>query len=160
MKHALFAGSFDPPTWGHINIIQRASTLCDKLTVGIAVNTGKMEPLLPHAERLDLLQELCNSLPNVALVPIPGLVVDFIKDEGVEVLIRSLRSSGDLEWEMAMAMANRQLAGVETLFLLADPRFGHISSKLVREIAHFGGSLESFVPTSVERKIFEHKTSR
>ncbi len=116
MKHALFAGSFDPPTWGHLDVIARAASLCDKLSVGVAVNTAKSEGLLSHADRLEVLQELCAQMPHVAIVPISGLVVDFVKEEKVELLIRSLRSDADFEREVAMAIANRQLAGVETLF--------------------------------------------
>ncbi|MCE5316334.1 MAG: pantetheine-phosphate adenylyltransferase [Parachlamydia sp.] len=158
MKHALFAGSFDPPTWGHLDIIERASKLFEKVSVGVAVNTTKSGALLPHSDRLDLLQELCAANPSVSIVPIPGLVVDFVKSEKVDVLIRSLRSSADIERETVMATANRQMAGVETLLLLSDPRYAHISSTLVREIAHFGGALEGFVPPQVARKIFEVKT--
>lgn len=158
MKHALFAGSFDPPTWGHLDIIERASKLFEKVSVGVAVNTTKSGALLPHSDRLDLLQELFAANSRVSIVPIPGLVVDFVKNEKVDVLIRSLRSSADIERETVMATANRQMAGVETLLLLSDPRYAHISSTLVREIAHFGGSLEGFVPPQVARKIFEVKT--
>lgn len=158
MKHALFAGSFDPPTWGHLDIIKRAMLLCDTLSVGVAVNTAKEQGFLSHADRLELLQELTTDIRHVAIVPISGLVADYVKETKVDLLLRSLRSDKDLEREMAMAIANRQLAGVETLFLLSDPRYAHISSTLVREIAHFGGSLESFVPPAVARKIFASKT--
>lgn len=158
MKHALFAGSFDPPTWGHLDIIERAAKLVGKLSVGVAVNTTKSDGLLPHSDRLELLKNLCAGNPHVSVIPIPGLVVDFVKGEKVDVLIRAMRSVADIEKETAMALANRQMAGIETLFLLSDPRYAHISSTLVREIAHFGGDLESFVPPEVARKIFEVKT--
>lgn len=158
MKHALFAGSFDPPTWGHLDIIERSAKLFEKVSVGVAVNTTKSGALLPHADRLDLLQQLCADNPRISVVPIPGLVVDFVKNENVDVLIRSLRSAADIERETVMATANRQMAEVETFLLLSDPRYAHISSTLVREIAHFGGTLEGFVPPQVARKIFEIKT--
>lgn len=153
MKHVLFAGSFDPPTWGHLDIIKRAALLCDKLTVGVAVNTTK-EEFLPFSDRLELLQELCRDIPHVYILPITGLIGDFAREKGVDALLRALRTFADFEKETAMALANRQLAGVETLLLISDPRYGHISSTLVREIAHFGGALESFVPSIVERKIY------
>jgi len=159
MKKVLFAGSFDPPTWGHLDVIQRAALLCDKLIVGVAVNTGKEGGLLPPADRIELLQEISKEIPHVTVIPIPGLIADFVKEEKVDLLLRALRNEADFEREEAMALANRQLADIETLFLLSDPRFAHISSTLVREIAHFGGALDPFVPPAVARQIFLKKTS-
>lgn len=153
MKHLLFAGSFDPPTLGHLNIIQRGAKLCEKLTVGLALNTTKTGELLSHSDRMALLQELCRELPNVSIAPLKGLVADFVKKSSVDGLLRALRTVSDFEREAAMALANRKLCGIETLFLLSDPDYSHISSTLVREIAHFGGPLDSFVPAIVSNKL-------
>ncbi len=146
MKAALFAGSFDPPTLGHADIIHRAAELYDKLYVGLAGNTEKTKGLFSLPERRKMLERLARERNNVEVVIISGLVVDFIKDHPVDVLVRSLRNPADMEREFAMAAANKQMAGIETVFLMADPRYAHLSSTLVREIASLGGSLKGFVP--------------
>lgn len=158
MKKALFTGSFNPPTLGHLDIIHRASKLCEKLYVGVAENTAKAHGLLSIQERMEMLQTLTQDSSTIEVVSVSTLVVHYATEKGIQVLIRSLRNGSDLNREYAMAVANKQMSGIETVFLLADPQYEHISSRLVREIASLGGSLKGFVPTTIEeflRKTFD-----
>ncbi|HSW72882.1 MAG TPA: pantetheine-phosphate adenylyltransferase [Chlamydiales bacterium] len=152
MKKALFSGSFDPPTNGHLDIIQRASKIFDFLYVGIADNTSK-KSLLSTKEKKKLLTSLTKKYKNIEVVEFSGLNVSFAKKIGAEVLIRGLRAFSDFEYEFRMALANRQLSGIETLFLMSDEKLAHIHSSLIKEIAHFGGSLKGFVPPEVEKAV-------
>ena len=152
MKKALFAGSFNPPTLGHLDIIQRAAILFEKVYVGIAENTTKPSKFT-LADKTDMLILMTKHLDNVEIVSFHGLVADFAKQQGIDVLIRALRTSLDWDWEMSMANANKLLSGLETLFIVADPKLAHICSSLVREIAFYGGSLKGFVPHELEKII-------
>lgn len=146
MKTALFAGSFDPPTKGHINIIERASGLFKLLYVGIAKNSSKQKTLLTIEERMAVLKKLFQKYDHIKIVVIEGLTVDFAKNHHVDVLIRSLRSSDDFSYESSVAYANRQLSGIETLFLPSDPSYSAINGSIVREITWAGGDVTSFLP--------------
>jgi len=151
MRKALFAGTFDPPTLGHLDIILRASRLFDALVVGIAKNTAKNTFILSEDERKAALQELTNHSPHIEVKIISGLVTEFAKGEGVNVLIRGVRSSSDLENEQQMAWANRAITGIETLFIPSDQKA--ISSTLIKELASHGAPLKSFLPEMVEKKL-------
>lgn len=144
MKSLLYAGSFDPPTLGHMNIIQRAAGLVETLYIGIASNTCKSN-FFSQNERFELLKSLTRTIKNSKIIIINGLVVDEAKIHGISHLVRSIRSPADLERELEMALANWQMAKIETIFLAAEPSLMHISSSLVREIARFGGTLDCFV---------------
>lgn len=146
----LFPGTFDPPTLGHLDIIERGAKLCDKLYVGIAHNAGKPKPLFSKGEREAMLQELTHGLANVEVVSFNELAVDFVKRKNISFIIRGLRPLSNTERELQMALANRQLEGIETLFLMADEKYAHISSRLIREIACFGHDLEGFVPEEIK----------
>lgn len=152
MKSALFAGSFDPPTFGHINIIERAAALFDKLIVGIAINSGK-HSLLSMEDRLTLLQELTKKWSNVEVVSYEGLTVHFARERKLSCLIRSIRSAEDSAIELDIARSNYHLANLETFFLPADEKYAFIRSSIVREIASNKGNLSSFVPPSVANKL-------
>jgi pantetheine-phosphate adenylyltransferase len=154
-KIALLPGSFDPPSKGHLDVIQRGAKLCDKLYVAVARNTSKANSLLSLNEKMELLGVLTHSLPQVKIVALDGLVVDFAKIHHVNFLLRGLRSPSDLEYESRMALANKKIGGIETLFLMADPQFAHISGTLIREIAIFGGSLNEFIPPEIEPAVLE-----
>ncbi len=154
-KKALFCGSFYPPTLGHLDIIRRACPFFSHLYVAIAENPNKTPPLLPIEERKKMLLLITNNLPSVIVTSFDTLAVDFAKKEGIEVLVRALRNSEDWEREYAMAVANRKISGLETLFLAADPSFAHIHAEIVREIAHFGGNLAGFVPHEIEKIVAE-----
>ena len=152
MRKALFSGSFDPPTNGHLDIIQRASEIFDSLYVGIAENSSK-KSLLSTKEKKKLLTTLTSEYKNVEITEFKGLSVSFAKKIGAEVLIRGLRAFSDFEYEFRMALANRQLSGIETLFLMADERLAHIHSSLIKEISSYGASLKGFVPPEVEKAL-------
>jgi pantetheine-phosphate adenylyltransferase len=154
MKTALLAGTFDPPTLGHLNLIQRSKALCDKLLVGIAENSAKPSPLFSVAERKALLETICKPYPHVEIVSFSSLTAVFAKENNVDFLLRGLRSSCDFEIEARMAAANRKLGGSETLFLIAEEDTAHISSTLIREIGKFGRRLNDYVPSEIENEIF------
>ena len=152
-KKAVFAGTFDPPSLGHLDIIRRAAQLCDKLYVVVAKNVNKAEALFSLDERKDLLEKITGSLSNVEVVAFDGLLVSFTKDHQVDFIVRGLRSFSSHEAELQMALANRKLGGIETVFLIGDDSFSHISSSLIREVGAFGQSLCNFVPEEIERKV-------
>jgi pantetheine-phosphate adenylyltransferase len=154
----LYAGTFDPPSLGHFDIIQRAATLCSKLYVAIGTNTAKTSPLFSAEERLAMLKQITHSLPQVESVVCKGLVIDFAKQKKVDCLIRGLRGGSDYEFEYEMSTANRKSGHIETLFLMADPARLHIRATLIRELAHYGHSLLDYIPKEIEplvRKRFQ-----
>lgn len=150
-KTAIFPGSFDPPTLAHLNLIHRAMKVCDHLIVCIGENLNK-KSMFTSKEREQLLKTLC---PKVEVVIHLGLIVDLLKEKKAQFLIRGIRAEQDFDFEFQMSSANAHLAGVETLFLMADPKYIHISSQMVREIGHFGGSLKGFVPEEIEGMVRE-----
>lgn len=153
MRIGVYPGSFDPPTLGHLDIIERASKLVDKLIVAIGVNSQKT-PFLPVDVRLDALRECTQSLGNVEVATFDGLLVNFAKSRESRVLIRGLRAVSDFDYEFRIAMANRSLAPeVETIFLIARDEYSFLASSVVREVATLGGDYAQFVPPSVAEKI-------
>lgn len=153
IKKALFAGSFNPFTWGHLDIVNRAAPMFETFILGIAVNLDKPKNLFTLAEVEDGIRQVTKHIRNIEIQSFNGLTIDFAKDQNVDVLIRSLRSFGDFECEMSLACSNRKLSGLETLLVIGDPQYAHISSKIVREIAAMGGNLKDFVPAEIEKKI-------
>ncbi len=146
---ALFTGSFDPLTLGHVDLIRRASPLFHRLVVAIGEAQGK-SPVFSAAERLAQITAACASLPNVEVERFTGLAVDFARLKGASVLLRGLRSQGDFDYEMQMAQMNSQLyPGIETLFLPTSPQLRHISSSLAKDIAKHGGDAALLVPTAI-----------
>lgn len=148
---AVYTGSFDPITLGHLNIIDRASSLVDRLIVGIGINAGK-HPLFTLEERVDLVRRTTAKFPNVEVQEFSGLAVNFVRQCGARVMIRGVRPLSDLEAEMTMMLANRQLdPGIETVVLMADKEFAHVSSTLIKQIAPLAGDdeLSHFVPCEV-----------
>ncbi len=148
----IYAGSFDPVTNGHFDIISRASQMFDDVVVAILVNPGKTS-FLSIDERTELIKTLCSDLPNVNVVSFTGLTVECAKLYEANALIRGIRGESDLSVEMTMARVNNQLAGIETIFIPASPEFAHISSSMVREIFKLGGDITSFVPSIVSNKL-------
>jgi pantetheine-phosphate adenylyltransferase len=148
---AVYTGSFDPITLGHLNVIERASRLVDRLIVGIGVNAGK-DPLFTPEERVELVRRTTSRFANVEVQEFSGLAVHFVRHCGARVMIRGVRPLTDLETEITMMMANRQLdPGLETVVLLADAEFAHVSSSLIKQIAPIAGDdeLARFVPAEV-----------
>lgn len=153
-RHAVYVGSFDPPTLGHWDIITRGSGLFDRLTVALGINPEK-SPLFSSDERCDLLRELVSTLPNVEVVCFEGLAVDCVRELGASVMLRGMRTLSDIEGEFTLTLANRCLAPeIETIFLMASEQYTSISSTLIKQIAQMGhdGSIEQlreFVPLPV-----------
>ncbi len=150
-RHAVYAGSFDPLTNGHLDIIMRAANLVDQLTVGVGTNPGKTY-LFPLEERIDWVREAVDD--SVLVKPFEGLLVDFARSQGCQVIIRGLRSAPDFHYEFQMGMTNQQLdAGIETIFLLT--RLSHlvVSGSMVKEIARFGGDPSPYVPGVVATRL-------
>lgn len=151
--HAVFPGTFDPVTHGHLDVVRRSAEVFERVTIAIARHPTKRE-LLTVAERLELLREVCSDLPGVDVVEVTGLVVDACRRLGAGVIVRGVRSSTDLDYELAMARTNRAMApSIETVFLASSPAHAHISSTLVRQIAELGGALDPFVPPAIARRL-------
>ena len=151
---ALYAGSFDPVTVGHMDIIRRASRLFDEVIAAVAVNIQK-KAWLDAEERKRLLRIACSGLPNVRVTGYTGLTADFARSEGAGFLIRGIRGSQDCESERALADLNRIIAPeIETVFLMAEPAYQAVSSTAVREMAAFGAPWQTLVPEGVDQEIF------
>jgi len=150
---AVYPGSFDPVTNGHIDLIQRSAAFFDKVVVSILRNTEKA-PLFTVEERMEMLQEAIQGLKNVSVTSFAGLLVDFVEQIGASVIVRGIRAVSDYEYELQMALMNRRLSNkVETVFMLPAEAYSFLSSKLVKEIAQLGGSIRGLVPAEVEKRL-------
>ena len=151
---AVVPGSFDPVTLGHLDVIERTAGLFDEVHVLVVHNPGKTA-LLPIAQRVSLIQESIAEADFPGNVVVTswsvGLLVDYCTDVGASVLVKGIRSQVDVAYETPMAIVNRNLAGVETIFLLPDPAHAHVSSSLVRQVASLGGDVSPYVPAAVAR---------
>jgi pantetheine-phosphate adenylyltransferase len=152
VRRAVCPGSFDPVTNGHVDVINRAAALYDELIVAVLVNPGKAG-LFDVEERMDLLREAVSQHPNVRVDSFQGLLVDYCRAQDVPVIVKGLRAVSDFEYELQMAQMNRELAGIETLFVPTAPQVGHLSSSLVKQIALFGGDVSSLVPKAVHDRL-------
>jgi pantetheine-phosphate adenylyltransferase len=152
VRRAVCPGSFDPVTNGHVDVITRAAALYDELVVAVLVNPGKAG-LFDLDERMAMLREAVVDLPNVVVDSFSGLLVDYCRAQRIPVVVKGLRAVGDFEYELQMAQMNRELAGVETLFVPTAPQVGHLSSSLVKQIARFGGDVSSLVPKAVNDRL-------
>jgi pantetheine-phosphate adenylyltransferase len=160
VRRAVCPGSFDPVTNGHVDVINRAAALYDELVVGVLVNPGKAG-LFAVDERMELLRDAVAHLPNVTVDSFQGLLVDYCRAHDIPVIVKGLRAVADFEYELQMAQMNRELAGVETLFVPTAPQVGHLSSSLVKQIALFGGDVSSLVPKAVlERLLAKREQQR
>ena len=149
MLRAIYPGSFDPVTYGHIDIIQRSCKIVDELIVGVLSNKAKM-PLFSVEERVKMLEEVTKKFDNVRIIPFHGLLVDFASRMGAGLVIRGLRAITDFEYELQMSQTNHKLEpNVETMFLTTSIEYSYLSSTTVKEIAAFGGDLSQFVPEAV-----------
>ncbi len=147
---AIYPGSFDPPTLGHLDVIERAATLFPQVRVAIGMNSGKQAPFLPVESRLRALRAMTANLPNVSVDQFDGLLVQYAKSQGAEVIIRGLRLTADFDYEFQIALANRRLdPDVETLFLMTKWEHSYLSSSIVREVARLGGDYSGFVHPEV-----------
>ncbi|MCW5936785.1 MAG: pantetheine-phosphate adenylyltransferase [Fimbriimonadaceae bacterium] len=150
---AIYPGSFDPPTLGHLDIVERAATIFDELVVAVGVNSEKGR-FLSSEERVESLRECTGHLANVRVRAFDGLLVEFARAERAKILVRGLRAVSDYEYEFRVGMANRRLAPeIETLFLIARDEYSFLASSVVREVARLGGDYAGFVPEPVARRI-------
>lgn len=150
---ALYPGSFDPLTNGHLDILSRARRLSDRVIVAILENDAK-KPLFSVPERIEMIHEIVGEDPATPVRSFSGLLVDFAREAGATLLVRGLRAVSDYEYELQMALMNRRLApGIETVFLMAKEEYSYVSSGLVKEVARLGGDLSGLVPEPVRRRL-------
>jgi pantetheine-phosphate adenylyltransferase len=153
MRRAIYPGSFDPVTNGHLDVIERARKLFDEVIVAVAHNEEK-QPLFTLDERLDLLQQTVGMIDSVRIAQFDGLLVDFAVEQGAVAVVRGLRAVSDFEFEFQMALMNRKLQGaVETIFLMPKEEYTYLSSRIIKEIAQLGGNVSSFVPGIVAKEL-------
>jgi pantetheine-phosphate adenylyltransferase len=149
MRHCIYPGTFDPITYGHLDVLGRAAKLFDRVTVAVAHNPGKA-PLFSTEERIAMIRPNTTPWPNVVVTEFRGLLVDFARELEADVIIRGLRALSDFEFEFNMALMNRHLhAGIETLFVMPNEQFSYTSSSLVKQVAQYGGDIGHFVPPNV-----------
>ena len=148
MRRAVCPGSFDPVTWGHLDIIGRASTLYDEVVVAVLINQSK-PGMFTIAEREELLREVTAPYGNVVIDSFHGLLVDFCRARDIPVIVKGLRAVSDFDYELQMAQMNNRLAGVQTLFMATNPEFSFLSSSLLKEVARYGGDVSGLVPELV-----------
>lgn len=152
-QKAIYPGSFDPITYGHIDLIKRALSVFEEVIVAVAHNSDK-KPIFSIKERVEMIKEAVKDLDNVSVADFDGLVVDFARKQKAGVIIRGLRMISDFEYEFQMALTNRRLASdIETLFLMPSEQYSFLSSRLLKEAAALGADLSSFVPASVEKEL-------
>jgi pantetheine-phosphate adenylyltransferase len=155
MSKALIPGSFDPVTFGHLDVIERTARLFDQVLVAAVGNPGKTAPLFSLAERQAMLAEVTAHLPNVEIGAFGGLLVDFAMAQGVDAFVKGLRAVSDFDVELQMAQMNERMSGIATLFFPTAPEHSFLSSSLVREVARFGGDVSSMVPAPIAQRLKE-----
>ncbi len=155
MKRAIYPGSFDPVTYGHLDIIKRSADIFDELIIGVLNNRAK-SPLFSVDERVNILKEVLKGIDNISIVSYEGLLVDFAMANDARVIVRGLRAVTDFEYELQMAQTNKVLNNeVETMFLTTSLEYAYLSSSTVREVASYGGDISKFVPPYVEKQIYD-----
>jgi pantetheine-phosphate adenylyltransferase len=154
MTTALIPGSFDPPTNGHLDVIERCVGLFDSIIVAIIRNPSK-KPLFTEPEREALLTEETRQWGNVTIGSFDGLLVDYAREVGADVIVKGLRAVTDFDYELQMSQMNRQLSGIDTFFVATSPDYGYLSSSLVKEISRLGGSIDDLVPENVAAALKE-----
>jgi pantetheine-phosphate adenylyltransferase len=157
---AIYPGSFDPLTNGHVDIIRRGARLFDRIVVAVLINLEKA-PLFTVPERVEIAREAFAGQPNVEVDTFDGLLVDYARKRGAGVIVKGLRAVSDFEFEMQMALMNRKLnPEVETVFMMPTQPYTYVSSRLVKEVVVLGGSVHGLVPESVEKRLREKKLAR
>ncbi|MEV6963665.1 pantetheine-phosphate adenylyltransferase [Hamadaea sp. NPDC051192] len=152
MRRAVCPGSFDPMTNGHLDIIVRSARLFDEVIVGVLINASK-SAVFTVDERIAMLREATASTPNLRIVGFHGLLVDFCREQGAQVVVKGLRAVSDFDYELQMAQMNIGLSGVETLFMPTNPLYSFIASSLVKQVCKLGGDVSQYVPKAVEERL-------
>ena len=160
MSIAVYPGSFDPITNGHLDVIKRTAAIFDKVVIGILVNQNK-KPLFSLEERTEMIRRVTADIPNIEVYPFSGLVVEFAKEHNVNVLIRGIRSTTDFEYELQMAQINHKIDGnIDTLFFATDPRYSFVSSSAVKELWSYRQDVGEYVPEYVIQKLQEKELEK
>ena len=155
MKTGIYAGSFDPITLGHLDIIKRAARITKKLIIAVLNNNAK-KPAFSVEERLELIRKVTRDIPNVEVMSFSGLTVDFAREQNANVLVRGLRAVTDFEYELQIAQLNHKLnPEVDTIFLTTSVEYSYLSSSIVKEIASYGGDISQFVPSEVVEDVYQ-----
>ena len=155
MRIGIYPGSFDPLTFGHIDIVERAKNICDELIIAAAINISK-KPLFNIEERLEMIRQSCKYLNNIEITTFNGLLADFCIEKNINFIAKGLRSGKDFEKEYAEALINRKLApNIETIFFISGSEFSYISSSMVKELASYGSDVTSLVPQFVNQKLIQ-----
>ncbi|MDW2797546.1 pantetheine-phosphate adenylyltransferase [Clostridium boliviensis] len=153
MRKAVYPGSFDPVTYGHLDIIERSARMCDHLIIGVLNNNSKT-PLFSVEERVNMLKSLTINFENVEVKSFGGLLIDFVRANQAEAVIRGLRAVTDFEYELQIAQTNRVIAPeVDTVFLTTNLKYSYLSSSIVKEIASYGGEINAFVPQEIAERV-------
>ncbi len=161
MKKVLFAGSFDPITCGHLDLIERASAICDTIVIGVIENKSKV-PYFTVQERMGMIREATQHLHNVEVDCFSGLLADYVNANGIQAVVRGLRATSDFEYEIQMAQMNDRLYhdGIETIFLMTAPEHSFISSSMIKEVFLLGGTIEGLVPENVLKYMKEKRENK
>ena len=156
MRRAACPGSFDPVTYGHLDIVRRCADIFDEVVVAVGVNRSKAR-MFSTDERIDMIREATATLDNVKVEPFDGLIVDFCRAREIPVIVKGLRAVTDFDYELQMAQMNHSLAGLETLFMHTNPQYSFLSSSLVKEVAGAGGDVAHLVPPVVLEQLIAHR---
>lgn len=148
MRIAVCPGSFDPITFGHLDVVRRALTMFDEVVVAVATNDAKV-PLFEAQVRVELARQVVADLPRARVALVPGLLADFLQEQGACAVVKGIRGASDVDAEVPMALMNRHLSGVETVFVAGDQSLAHIASSMVKDIARHGGRIDDLVPAPV-----------
>ncbi len=155
MRKAIYPGSFDPPTYGHLDMIKRSAQIVDELNVAVLKNNAK-NPLFSVEERVSMLVELTSQFPNVTVSMFEGLTADYARKIGAGIVVRGLRAVTDFEYELQIAQTNHVLNDeLDTIFLVTNLRYSYLSSTIVKEVASYGGDISNFVPEPIIGRIYE-----
>lgn len=154
MSKAIYPGSFDPVTYGHIDIIKRSASMFDEVIVGVLNNSAK-NPLFSVDERKQMLEEVMKEYKNVSVISFDGLLIDYMRDNNISIIVRGLRAITDFDYELQIAQSNRKVSKdtVDTVFLTTSIEYAYLSSSIVREYAKYGTDVSDFVPPMVEKKL-------
>ena len=155
MKRAIYPGSFDPLTFGHLDMIERSSKIVDELYVSVLRNSAK-NPLFSTDERVSMIEEMTSHLPNVKVTAFDGLLVDYAGKIGANIIVRGLRAVTDFEYELQISQTNRIVnPDIDTIFLTTSLQYAYLSSTIVKEVASYNGDISKFVPEAIARKVYE-----